>query len=250
MSKGVLDLIRSDICGPMSVESVSGSRYFVLFIDDYSRKTWVYFLKTKDEVFGKFQEFRALVENETGRKIQVLILDNRGEYTSKEFEDYCTTTGINKELTVPYNPQHNGLAKIKNRIVVGATRAMIHDNGMPLFLWTKASSATIYLQNMSHHIVLGKWTHEETFQGTRPDVSHIRIWGNACCCHVPLEKRTNLNPTTMKGLLVGYNEASESYMIYVPTQRKDIVCRDVQLKEECALRRSKDFPTSVENQQG
>ena len=62
-SKGVLDLIHFDICVSMSVESVSGSRYFVLFIDDYLGKTWIYFLKTKDEVFGRFQEFRALVEN-------------------------------------------------------------------------------------------------------------------------------------------------------------------------------------------
>jgi hypothetical protein len=80
-SKGALDLIHSNICGPMSVESVSGSKYFVLFIDDYSRKTWIYFLKTKDQVFNRFQEFRALVENQTCKKIRVLRLDNKGEYT-------------------------------------------------------------------------------------------------------------------------------------------------------------------------
>jgi hypothetical protein len=62
-SKGVLDLIHFDVCGSMSVESASGSKYFVLFIDDYSKKTWIYFLKTKEEFFGRFQEFRALVEN-------------------------------------------------------------------------------------------------------------------------------------------------------------------------------------------
>ena len=98
---------------------MSGSRYFVLFIDDYSRKTWIYFLKTKDEVFGRFQEFRALVENQTGRKIQVSRLDNGGEYTSKEFEDYCTEVGIKKELTVPYNTQQNGVVERKNKTVVG-----------------------------------------------------------------------------------------------------------------------------------
>jgi hypothetical protein len=249
-SKGVLDLIHSDVCGSMSVESVSGSRYFVLFIDDYSRKTWIYFLKTKDEVFGRFQEFRALVENQTGRKIWVLRSDNGGEYTSKEFEDYCTTTGIKKELTVPYNPQQNGVAERKNRTVVGATRAMIHDQGLPLFLWAEASSVAVYLQNRSPHTVLGKRTPEETFSGTRPDVSHIRIWGSVCYCHVPSEKRTKLDPTTVKGLLVGYNEASKAYRIYVPAHRKVIVCRDVQFEEERALRRSKDLPASVENQQG
>jgi hypothetical protein len=143
--KGVLNLIHSDVCGSMSVESVSGSRYFVLFIDDYSRKTWIYFLKTKDEVFGRFQEFRALVENQTRRKIQVLRSDNGGEYTSKEFEDYCTEARIKKELIVPYNPQRNGVAERKNRTVVGVTHAMIHDQGLPLFLWEKASNVAVYL---------------------------------------------------------------------------------------------------------
>jgi hypothetical protein len=97
---------------------------------------------------------------------------------------------------------------------------------------------------------LGKQTPEETFSGTRPDVSHIRIWGCVCYCHVPSEKRTKLDPTTVKGILVGYNEVSKDYIIYVPTRRKVIVCRDVQFEEERALRRSKDLPLSVENQQG
>jgi transposase InsO family protein len=126
-SEGVLDSIHYDVCGPMRVESMSGFKYFVLFIDDYSRKTWIYFLKTKDEVFDRFHEFRTLVENQTGRKIQVLRSNNGGEYTSKEFVDYCTATGIKKELIVPYNPQHNGVVERKNRTIVGAARAMIHD---------------------------------------------------------------------------------------------------------------------------
>jgi transposase InsO family protein len=76
----------------------------VIFIDDYSRKTWIYFLKTKDEVFDRFKEFRTLVENQTGRRIRVLRSDNGGEYTSNEFVEYCVTKGIKKELTFPYNP--------------------------------------------------------------------------------------------------------------------------------------------------
>jgi hypothetical protein len=243
-------LIHSDVCGPMSVESVSGFKYFVLFIDDYSRKTWIYFLKAKDEVFDKFQEFRALVENQTGRKIRVLRSDNGGEYTSKEFMDYCAATGIKKELTVPYNPQQNGVAKRKNRTIVGATRAMIHDQGLPLFLWAEASRTAVYIQNRSPHTVLGKLTPEEVFTGTRPDVSHFRIWGSVCYCHVPSEKRTKLDPTTDKGILVGYSEASKAYRIFVPARRKIIVCRDVQFEEERALRRSRDLPTHLEDQQG
>jgi hypothetical protein len=87
--EGVLELIHSDVCGPMPSTSISGYVYYVSFIDDYSRKTWVYFLKSKDEVFGKFKEFKALIENLSERKIKILRSDNGGEYTSKEFVNFC-----------------------------------------------------------------------------------------------------------------------------------------------------------------
>ena len=81
--KGVLDLIHSDICGPMSMRALSGAEYFVTFIDDHSRKTWIYFLETKDEVFIRFKEFQALLENLTWKWIKVLRSDNGGEYIDK-----------------------------------------------------------------------------------------------------------------------------------------------------------------------
>ena len=104
-SKGTLELIHSDVCGSMSSTSLSGDEYYVTFIDDYSRKTWIYFLKTKDEVFEKFKEFKALIENHSERRIKKLRTDNGGEYTSKEFEAFCKEAGIKRELTTPYSPQ-------------------------------------------------------------------------------------------------------------------------------------------------
>jgi hypothetical protein len=80
-----LELIHSDVCGPMPSTSLSGHLYYVSFIDDYSHKPWVYFLKSKDEVFGKFKEFEALIKNLSERKIKILGSYNGGEYTSKEF---------------------------------------------------------------------------------------------------------------------------------------------------------------------
>jgi transposase InsO family protein len=100
-----LDLIHTYVCGRMSVSSLSGYLYYVLFIDDHSQKTWIYFLKTKDGVLTRFQEFRAQVENLTRRKIKVLRSDNGGEYTSRDFSDFCIEAGIKREYIDPYNPQ-------------------------------------------------------------------------------------------------------------------------------------------------
>eukprot|EP00253_Pinus_taeda_P031770 PITA_31770 len=110
-ANGVLGLIHSDICGPMSTRALSGGEYFVTFIDDHSRKTWIYFLKTKDEVFDWFKDFKALVENTIGKKIQVLRLDNGGEYIDKDFTYFCAKEGIKREWTAPYNPKQNGVAE-------------------------------------------------------------------------------------------------------------------------------------------
>ena len=82
-SARVLDLVHIDVCGPMSQASLCGCEYYLTFIDDHSRKTWIYFLKAKSEAFARFQEFRALVENQSGKRIKVLLSDNGGEYSSR-----------------------------------------------------------------------------------------------------------------------------------------------------------------------
>jgi transposase InsO family protein len=120
--EGVLELIHSDVCGPMPSSSISGYVYYVSFIDDYSCKTWIYFLKSKDEVFNKFKEFKALIENLFERKIKKLRSDNGGSYTSKEFVNFCRDIGIKREITTPYNPQQNGVAERKNRTIMEAVQ--------------------------------------------------------------------------------------------------------------------------------
>ena len=116
-SKEILDLIHCDICGPMSDKFLGGHLYYVTFIDDHSRKTWIYLLKTKDEVFEKFKEFRAEVENLTERRIKTLRPDNGGEYTSKELIAYCKESVIKREIIVLYYPKQNGIVERNNKYI-------------------------------------------------------------------------------------------------------------------------------------
>jgi transposase InsO family protein len=106
---------------------VFGFRYYFIFIDDYSRKNWIFFMKKKDEVLSRFVEFKALVENQTNKKIKALRSDNRGEYISNAFRDLCAKEGIRRELTAPHNPQQNGVDECKNCSIMGAAKAMLHD---------------------------------------------------------------------------------------------------------------------------
>ena len=105
-----LELIHADLCGSMQTKSLCGSTYFLLFIDNYSRMSWVYFLQHKLEPFQKFQIFKATVENQSGCHIKVLRIDRGGEFISKEFNLFCEEESIQRELTAPYTPQ-NGIAE-------------------------------------------------------------------------------------------------------------------------------------------
>ena len=112
------ELVYSDVCGPMEVDSLSGNKYFVTFNDDVSRKTWVYMLHIKSQVFQYFQKFHAMVEREMGNPVKRLRIDNGGEYISKEFKEYCFKHGIMHKNMVPGTPQYNGVVERMNRTII------------------------------------------------------------------------------------------------------------------------------------
>ena len=109
-----LQLVHSDLCGPLPIVSFSGYKYFLTFIDDFSRRTWVYFLKLKSEVFYMFLAFKAFVEKQSRHHIHNLRSDNGGEYVNNKFINFCTEHGIQLQHNVLYTPQQNGVAKRKN----------------------------------------------------------------------------------------------------------------------------------------
>ena len=100
----VFKLVHSDLCEPIKPMSQGGKRYFILFIDDFSRRTWVYFLQDKSEAFTIFQRFKTLVEKEAGMQIKALRTNRGGKYKSQEFEDFCSQHGIKRQLSAAYTP--------------------------------------------------------------------------------------------------------------------------------------------------
>ena len=102
-------------------------------------------MKNKDEVFESFKYFKALIQNLSERKINILRSDNGGEFTSNEFNDLCKEAGIKREFTIPYNPQQNGVAERKNRSIMNTIKAVIHDQDLLMYLWEDASRTIVYV---------------------------------------------------------------------------------------------------------
>ena len=161
----MLELVYSDLFGPMSLPSISGFLYYVIFVDFFSRKTWIYFLKCKEseEIVSKFKEFKTITKNSSRKKIKVMRIDNGKEYTSTIFKDLFKLVGIKREFTVPYNPQQNGVAERKNITIVEAARVMIFDQNLSMSFWAEASNTSVYIQNECPHSHLDNKTLEEDF---------------------------------------------------------------------------------------
>jgi len=113
------------------VTSIGGGKYLLTFVDDFSKKVWVYILKSKDEIFAHFRQWKAMVETQTERKVKYLISDIGTEFHSREFEKYCRDAGIIQHYTTVGTPQQNGVAECMNRTLLERTRFMLSHAELP-----------------------------------------------------------------------------------------------------------------------
>jgi hypothetical protein len=171
------------------------------------------------------------VEKESGKQVKALRSDNGGEYISNEFKDFCSKEGIQRELITPHNPQQNGVVERKNRTIMGATRAMLHDQGLPMHLWVEACNTAVYVKNRCPHRVLGMSTPEEAFTGKKLDVSHFKIFGSSVYVHVTKNYRKKLEPTFEVGIFLGYTETPHNYHVYFPNSNMNAMLRDIKFDE-------------------
>lgn len=230
-AKEIGEIIHTDLCGPMKMQSFGGARYLLTFIDDKSRYVFVYFLKHKDDVFSKFQEFHPMFERQTGKRVKILRSDNGTEFVNKNFDSYLRKNGIIRQLTVPYTPQQNGVAERFNRTLIEMARCMLIGAKLDENMWAEAVYTAAYLRNRSPTKALTKRTPYEEFYGIKPEVSHLKVFGSRA---VALNKRqkTKFAPRGKEYVMVGYSESSKAYRLFDKEKRELIVSRDVYFIEQ------------------
>lgn len=231
-AKSVLELVHGDICGPFSPPTPAGNRYFLLFVDDFSRAIWVYMLKSKDEAFDVFKKFQALVENGSGeKKIKILRTDRGGEFCSSNFTTYCEEAGILRHYTAPYSPQQNGIVERRNRTVVSMARSFLKEKQMPLYFWGEAVRHAVYVLDRLPTRALSGCTPYEAWSGKKPDLGHLKTF--RCLAHmkVPSVHTTKLDDRSRVVVYLGKEPGTKAHRLYDPQSKRICVSRDVVFEE-------------------
>lgn len=231
-SEKLLELVHSDLCGPMETRSIGQARYFLLFIDDFSKMAFVYFLKEKNQVFQKFKEFKVMVENQTGCNIKTFRTDNGGEYCSQQMESYLKAAGIIHQKTNPYTPEQNGLSERFNRTIVERARCLLFEGKLKKKFWAEAVNVAVYLKNRSPASGLEQMTPLERWTGKKPNLNHVRVFGSTAMVHIPKNKRLKWDKKATKYILVGYPENVKGYRLFNEETKQIITSRDVIIMEE------------------
>jgi transposase InsO family protein len=233
-SQAPLELVSSDVWGPSSVPSTGGARYFISFTDDYSRKTYIYTMKTKDEAFPKFKLFLAKAERSTGRKLKRLRVDNGMEYCAGYFQSELERLGIRCERTNIYSPQMNGVSERLNRTLMESVRVILITTKLPGSWWAELVTASAYVKNKVAHAGIGFEIPDARFYDIHPSVLHLKRLGSVCFLYDERRPRTKLQPRARMGILVGYALNTKGYRVWCPDENKVVIreSQSVQFDEE------------------
>jgi hypothetical protein len=228
VSNQPLELIFSDVWGP-APESVGRYKYYVSFVDDYSKFTWIYLLKFKSEVFKKFQEFQNLVERLFNRKIIAVQSDWGGEY--EKLNPFFTKIGISHHVSCPHAHQQNGSAERKHRHIVEVGLSLLARASMPLKFWDEAFLAATYLINRTPSKVLQYSTSLEKLFLVKPKFSSLRIFGCACWPNLRPFNSRKLEFRSKECIFLGYSNMHKGFKCLEENTGRIYISRDVVFDE-------------------
>ncbi|GJS77553.1 putative ribonuclease H-like domain-containing protein [Tanacetum coccineum] len=209
-----LQLLHMDLFGPTSVRSLNHKTYCLVITDDFSRFSWVFFLRTKDETSGILKDFIRQIENQLNQKVKTIRCDNGTEFKNKDVIEFCGSKGIKREYSNARTPQQNGVAERKNRTLIEAARTMLADSFLPNTFWAEAVSTACYVLNRVLVTKPHNKTPYELITGKIPIISYIRPFG----CHVTIlntiDHLGKFAGKSDEGFLVGYSLQSKAFRVY------------------------------------
>ena len=234
-----LDLVHTDLCGPMQTVTPSGKRYTLTIIDDYSRYCTVYFLQYKSEAAKFIKDFVEMTKTQFNKRVKVIRSDRGREYINDDLQQYLKAKGIKMQYTAAYSPQQNGVAERKNRSLMEMARCMLIDANMDKKYWAEAINTANYLQNRLPTKAVEKTPYELCYS-RKPDVKNLHIFGSKAYIHIHKEQRRKLDDKAEKLTFVGYCEESKAYRFLDKETSRIKISRDVVFIEYQHEERTKD----------
>ncbi|GKD19428.1 retrovirus-related pol polyprotein from transposon TNT 1-94 [Tanacetum coccineum] len=212
--KQMLHLLHMDLCGPMRVEIINGKRYILVIVDDYSRYTWVHFLRSKDEALEVIKTFLKKIQVLLQAPVIIIRTENGTEFKNQVLKEYFDNVGISHQSSSVRTPQQNRVMERRNRTLVEAARTMLIFSCAPLFLWAEAIATTCYTQNRSIiHRQFDK-TPYDLINGRQPDISFLHVFG---ALFYPKNGREDIGKLGAKGdigFFIGYSATFCAYRVY------------------------------------
>ncbi|GJV84641.1 retrovirus-related pol polyprotein from transposon TNT 1-94 [Tanacetum coccineum] len=227
-SKGRLNLLHMDLCGPMRVASINGKRYILVIIDDYSRYTWTLFLRSKDETPEVLKDFLTMIQRNLQAPVISVRTDRGTEFLNKTLNAFFKEEGIEHQTSTPRTPEQNGVVERRNRTLVEAARTMLSASKLPLFFWAEAIATACYTQNRSIIIPTHEKMAYHIINDRKPSIKHLHIFG--CTCYLTRDGE-NLDKMKEKGdpcILVGYSTQSKGYRVY--NKRTRLIVESIHLR--------------------
>ncbi|KAM2707578.1 hypothetical protein EV1_036542 [Malus domestica] len=228
-------LVHSDVWGPSPVSTTSGIRWFVTFMDDCTRMTWLYMLKNKSEVCDVFRLFQQMVKTQYSIDIKVLRSDNGEEYIASELSRFLQDRGIIHQTTCPHTPQQNGVDERKNRHILETARALLIGASVPKRFWPEAVTYAVYVINRMPSRVVEFRTPLQVLTEHVPVVSTNtltpRVFGCVAYVHIHKIHRSKLDPCALWCVFVGFASQQKGYKCYHPETRHMYVTMDVTFSE-------------------
>uniref|UniRef100_A0A336MHQ7 CSON001681 protein n=1 Tax=Culicoides sonorensis TaxID=179676 RepID=A0A336MHQ7_CULSO len=230
----LLDVVVTDVCGPLSVKGLKNERYFITFTDLYSKYCTVFFMKTKDEAKQYVKFFVEGLKTSMNKKPKIIRSDRGGEYVNHDLQLYLASEGIKFQCTVAYTPQQNGVSERKNRTLMEAARTLLVDSEMPLCFWSEAVRHSNYVFNRVS-TTRQKQSPYERFYGQKPTLENIYPFGTHVYSKIPDERRVKISLKSEKLRYVGVDENSKGFRLANVTKRLIIISRDVKIMNESAV---------------
>ena len=227
-----LDLVHSDLCGPMSVPSLGGARYFLVLVDDLTRFTYVAFLKKKSDTLQELKAFIALMSNQGHGAVRAIRTDNGTEYVNGALKDYLTSKGIVHQTSAPYTPEQNGLAERTNRTLIEKARCMLQHAQLSKEYWAEAIATACYLKNITPSRVINDEIPKSKFTGQSISYGHLRTFGCVALVHTPKEKRKKFDPVSRACIFVGYTSTAKQYRFIDAVTKRLVVSATAIFQED------------------